>query len=152
MMDLAQHGIQRFLVANVLNALQFIEVPQIQLYRLQIERVVTRNEPPSGAPAEEKRRSRRTEKTKVTEHFVVRIQGKNYGDERQIQLLFDALENQEQFREWLDPNQPITLTEIMNRQVDPSNPTLGFARFGMRSSSRKESSSMSNWPPGRAIG
>jgi hypothetical protein len=106
-------------------------VPQIQLYRLQIERVVTRDEPPRRRARRGEEPEPQTEKTKVNEHFVVRIQGKNYGDERQIQLLFEALKNQEQFREWLDPNQPITLTEITNRQVDPSNPTVGFARFGI---------------------
>jgi type IV pilus assembly protein PilM len=131
MMDLAQHGIQRFLVADVLNALQFVEVPQIQLYRLQIERVVTRNEPPRRRARRGEEAEPQTEKTKVIEHFVVRIQGKNYGDERQIQLLFEALKNQEQFIEWLGPNPSITLTEITNRQVDPSDPTMGFARFGI---------------------
>jgi type IV pilus assembly protein PilM len=128
---LAVHGIQRFLVADVLNALQFIRVPQIQLYRLQIDRIVTRSEAP-------RRRARRgevaeepEEKTKVKEHFVVRLQGKNYGDERQIKLLFDALEGNEQLRNWLDRNHRPRLTEIMDRQVDPSNPQLGFARFGI---------------------
>jgi type IV pilus assembly protein PilM len=128
---LATHGIQRFLIGNVLNALQFMRVPQIQLYRLEIDRVTVRTEPT-------KRRARRgqeieepVQKAKVTEHFVVRIHGKNYGDERQIEQLFQQLRTNEQFRGWLDRNHPPVLTEMMERQVDPSNPRQGFARFGI---------------------
>jgi hypothetical protein len=127
---LGMHGAQRFLVADVLNALQFIDAPQIQLYRFEFERVVNRIEPA-------RRRARRGEEsapdepTKVTEYFVVRIQGKNYGDERQIGLLFNALESDEQFGRWLDGSRPILLTQMVGRQVDPGNPTQSFARFGM---------------------
>jgi hypothetical protein len=129
--DLNVHGSQRFLFANVLNALQYLDLPEIQFYRLQIDRVVTRVEPP-------RRRSRRVmgvdppeEKTQVLEHFVVRIQGKNYGDEAQIELMIRSLQTHRQFSRWLDPARPIQLTEIVDRQVDPSDPSRGFARFGI---------------------
>jgi type IV pilus assembly protein PilM len=128
---LGVHAVQRFLVADVLNELQFIDIPKIQLFRFQFERVVNRIEPP-------RRRARRgggeeepAEPTRVTEHFVLRMQGKNYGDESQIGLLFSALESNEQFSRWLDASRPILLTEIIDRQIDPGNPTQTFARFGI---------------------
>jgi len=124
-------GSQRFLFADVLNALQYLDMPSIQFYRLHLDRVVTRVEPP-------RRRARRgeeatvvAEKGKVTEHFVLRIHGKNYGDESQISLLIKALETQEQFGRWLDSSRPILLTEIVDRQIDPGNPLVGFSRFGV---------------------
>jgi hypothetical protein len=124
------HGVQRFLVADVLNALQFIDVPEIQFHRFEFERVVTRVEPP-------RRRARREEEdvaeepTKVVEYFVIRIQGKNYGDDSRIGMLFSALESDEQFGRWLDGSYPILLKEMVGRQVDPTNPTQSFARFGV---------------------
>jgi hypothetical protein len=65
----------------------------------------------------------------VSEHFVLSIHGKNYGDESQIKRLIRALETQEQFSRWLDG--PIRLTEIVDRQIDPGNPLQGFSRFGV---------------------
>jgi type IV pilus assembly protein PilM len=127
---LGVHGVQRFLVADVLNALQFVDVPDIQFHRFEFERVLTRVEPP-------RRRARRGEETepeeptKVTEYFVMRIQGKNYGDESRIGMLFSALESDEQFAQWLDGSYPILLKEMVGRQVDPANPTQSFARFGI---------------------
>jgi type IV pilus assembly protein PilM len=127
---LSLHGAQRFLVADVLNALQFIDVPDIQFHRFEFERVMNRVEPP-------RRRARRGEEgepeepTRVTEYFLVRIQGKNYGDEGRIGMLFSALESDEQFGQWLDGSYPILLREMVGRQVDPANPTQSFARFGI---------------------
>ncbi len=122
---------QRFLFANVLNALQFLNLPDIQLYRLEIERVINRIEPPRTRASRAGTAAAPKEKTKVTEYFVVRIQGKNYGDQSQINRLIETLESQHEFSRWRDATRPVLLTEIADRQVDPSNPARVFTRFGV---------------------
>jgi hypothetical protein len=129
---LMQHEQQRYLVAGMLDALQYVMVDGIQFHRMSVERKLRRIEPPRLSA-----RQRRTgevaetqDKLETREQFVLRIQAKNYRDDpRHVSRLIDSILGHAYFRERLKAEEPVNLIEVQSQQVDPADPTRRFQMF-----------------------
>jgi hypothetical protein len=60
---------------------------------------------------------------------VLSVQGKNYGDPKQIDRFIEEIVRNPYFKERLRADQPVLLKDLQPRQVDPGNPNRTFALF-----------------------
>ena len=139
---LDRHGQERMLWTPILNALQFTTVEDIEFHKLVVSLTLTKPPPVAAAPATRTPVPPATRtlgppaavKPKppppVTEKVVISIQGKNYGDPKQIDRLIEEIVRNPYFRERLRADQPpVLLKDMQPRQVDPGNPNRTFALF-----------------------
>jgi hypothetical protein len=130
---LAQHEVQRYMIAPFLDALQHVVVDGIQFHRLSVERRLERIDPPRisarqrRATGDEPAQKPRPPETR--EQFVMRIHGKNYGTYLDRNRLTAAIARNETLRAVLRSEQPIRLLETQPRQVDPSDTSRTFELF-----------------------
>jgi type IV pilus assembly protein PilM len=129
---LMQHEQQRYLVAGMLDALQYVMVDGIQFHRMAVERQLRRIEPPRLS-ARQRRAGvvgENEEKAETREQFILRIQAKNYEeDPRHVSRLIDSILGHAYFQERLHAQDPVRLVEVQSQQVDPAQPTRKFQMF-----------------------
>jgi type IV pilus assembly protein PilM len=135
---LGRQGQERTLWAPMLGALEFTTVEDIEFHKLSVNLTVTKPPPPPAAPAPGSPAAARTAtapapKPKpappVTEKILLSIQGKNYGDPKQIGRLIEEIARHPYFKDRLRADQPVLLKDLQPRQVDPNNPNRSFALF-----------------------
>jgi type IV pilus assembly protein PilM len=122
----------RSLWAPALNALQFATLPEIQVYRVKLEQAIVKPPPPPPPKPVPKTSAPKPPTPKsppVIERLTLIIQGKNYGETRHIDQFIERIQQQAFFLERLRTNQPVLLTDLQARQVDPAQPNRTCALF-----------------------
>lgn len=103
----------RMLQGNLLNALQKVTVPNVQLTRIKVDQAYVVSAPPRG----------QTGKTTVTEKTVVTLSARdsssNPGD--QVGKFMGALSQQPYFRDMLSKTNAVVLTDESPAQQDANN-------------------------------
>ena len=117
----------RSLWAPALNALQFATVPDVQVYRVKLDQTIVK--PPPPAPPKPGAKTPPPKPPPVIEKLTLTIQGKNYGETKQVDQFIDKIAGQRYFVERLRTNQPVILTEMLARQVDPAAPNRTLSLF-----------------------
>jgi type IV pilus assembly protein PilM len=129
---LARQGRERMLWTPVLSALQFTTVEDIEFHKLAISQTVTKPPAPAPTPATgtpSPAAAKPKAPPPVTEKVVLSVQGKNYGDPKQIDRFIEEIVRNPYFKERLRADQPVLLKDLQPRQVDPGNPNRTFALF-----------------------
>jgi type IV pilus assembly protein PilM len=136
---LDRHGRDRMLWAAVLDALQFTTVEDIEFFRLSINLMVTKpgaKPPPPAATSSGtaignpgKPAVKSPPPPQATQRMVLVIQGKNYGDPKQIGRFIEEIVKYPYFKKRLRLDDPALLKDLQPRQVDPGNPNRSFALF-----------------------
>jgi type IV pilus assembly protein PilM len=130
---LAQHEAQRFVTAPVLDALQHVVVDGIQFHRLTLERRLQRIDPPRVSARQRRAAgdepAAKPPPAETREHFVMRIEGKNYGTYLDRNRLTEAIARHRGLRSLLRPDQPIRLIDTKPRQIDPADTSRSFELF-----------------------
>jgi type IV pilus assembly protein PilM len=115
--------------APALNALQFVAVPDIQVYRVKLEQSIVK--PPPAPLPKPGAKTPPPKPPPVTEKLLLTVQGKNYGNRQQMEQFIEGISRQPYFLERLRTNQPVLLKDVQAPQVDPADPDRTFSLFAV---------------------
>ena len=118
--SLRRHAAERFLFANVLDALQEVPVEQVQFQQLTLQRSVSVTHEPKAAGSSAKPDPVHTERVSL------RITLRNYGDNQTYVAWRDALVSRPFFERNLRSHGPVVILGQGARQVDPLDPSREF--------------------------
>lgn len=123
-------GTNRFLWAPTLNALQFTTLPEIHFHRLKIEQtVVVPPAPKPVKPVKPVKPGVTNAPPPAVERTVLTIQAKNYGEAQTMEKFIEAISVFPFFTNALRKDQPVSLKDFQQRQVDPADPGKSFVLF-----------------------
>jgi hypothetical protein len=122
---LRRHAAGRFLVANVLDALQEVPMENVQFQQLIVQRSVEVTHKPKAAGSSAK------PEPVHTERVLLRITLRNYGDNQTYVAWRDALLARPFFEQNLRRHGPVVIMGQGARQVDPLDPRREFNLYAV---------------------
>jgi len=121
--NLRRHAADRFLFANVMNALQEVSTPKIHFQQMLLKRAVEIHQKPDPVDKSAK------PEVEHVERVTLRVTLRNYGDNEAYVAWRDALVAHPFFVEHLRSHGPVVIMGQGARQVDPLEPQREFNRY-----------------------